>query len=158
MGKPGKATQAEKQRRITETYALVLSGLRRAQILQIVSERFDISERMAEHYLAAAQAEIREMAMHHRDAMFAEHISHRRDMRFRARRDGNLRIELDAARDEAELLKLYPAKEVDIHDWRKEAEREGVNADELFEQLVAAAMGKLSGAGGDAGGDAPREA
>jgi len=104
-----KATQVEIDKRIEATKALLIEGYDSDFICQDLSGRYGVSLRQAERYLAAARDRLKTYVAADRAALFAEHIAHRRDMRRRAAKKGDLRTELAVAQDEAKLLDLYPA-------------------------------------------------
>jgi hypothetical protein len=106
-----KSTTIEYQKRVELVRQLLLSGAESHVILRNVSEKYDITPRMVDNYIRAAKQRI---AIYSKEKfpliegeMVAEHISLRRDMRRRAREAGDIRAELAAARDEAQLIGLY---------------------------------------------------
>lgn len=78
-------------------------------LVQGIADRFGVNTRQAYNYVAKAKKQIGEVGAIDRAYRMAEHIAVRRDIRRRARDDGDLRMELAAAQDEAKLLGLYPA-------------------------------------------------
>ena len=143
-----KATKGEKEARTDLARLLLLKGGEPTKIARDISASFKITVRQAWNYIAMARAQIEGILEIDRMYAFAEHVSHRRDMRRRAQDAGDLRMELAVAQDEAKLLQLYPASQIEIKDWRDEARESGVeNVEELFEQLVQAAVDRASQGG-----------
>lgn len=107
-----KATNLEYDQRIETARQMILSGLDASAICRDMTSRFEVSTRQAERYVSEAHERLKERFLLDRAALFAEHIAHRRDMRYRARRAKDLRMELAVAQDEAKLLGLYSPEEV----------------------------------------------
>ena len=78
-------------------------------LVQGIADKFGVNTRQAYNYVAKAKKQIEQVGEIDRAYRLAEHIAVRRDIRRRARDDGDLRMELAAAQDEAKLLALYPA-------------------------------------------------
>jgi hypothetical protein len=106
-----KATQIEHDKRVETVKQFILAGVDVDEICQDVAIRFGVGTRQALRYVSYARKRIMRRVEADRDAMFAEHIAHRRDMRKRARQTKDLRAELSIAQDEAKLWGLYPADE-----------------------------------------------
>ena len=149
-----KATKRDYQNRVEVARLLLLKGQAPPKIIRDMSASMKVTERMARRYVEQAEAQIKGILEVDKLYMWAEHMSHRRDLRERAQKAGDLRVELAAAQDEAKLAKLYPAAELEIHDWRDEARRSGIeDVESTFEQLVQAAMDRANesrGVGGSA--------
>lgn len=60
IDKPWKSTQVELNQRITEFQTLILNGYTRSHLLQHAAEKWKVSVRMADEYLARAYALIKE--------------------------------------------------------------------------------------------------
>lgn len=58
--KGGKPTKAEIERRISTVYQLMIDGLDRSRILQYVSEKWRVTERTTDSYIAAARVKFLE--------------------------------------------------------------------------------------------------
>lgn len=84
------------------------------RLVQDIASKFGVNTRQAYNYIAKAKKQIENVGAIDRAYRFAEHIALRRDIRRRARDDGDLRMELAAAQDEAKLLGLYPAERQEI--------------------------------------------
>jgi hypothetical protein len=154
-----KVGRLEKEQRVDVVRLLLLKGELPATVARDVSAKWHITVRQGENYVRAAQQQIANILEIDRLFLYAEHISHRRDLRRRAQAEGDLRAELAAAQDEAKLLKLYPAELVEIRDWREEARQNGVkDVDGLFEQLVQAALARADEGGGVGGSATPADA
>jgi len=106
-----KSTVIEYQKRVELVRQLLLSGTESHAIVRVVSEKYEITPRMVENYIRAAKQRImvysKEKFPLIEAEMIAEHISLRRDIRRRAQAAGDLKAELAAARDEAQLIGLY---------------------------------------------------
>jgi hypothetical protein len=101
------------ERRVEEIYRLILDGWTTAQILQKTSD-WGLTGRQRESYIAAARKRIRAIAEVEQADLLAEHIAIRRDLRRKAEQAGDRRLALAVAKDEAELLGLYPAKRTEV--------------------------------------------
>lgn len=84
------------------------------RLVQDIAGKFGVNTRQAYNYIAKAKKQIEDVGAIDRAYRTAEHIALRRDIRRRARDDGDLRMELAAAQDEAKLLGLYPAERQEI--------------------------------------------
>ena len=104
-----KATQLEIDKRIETVKGLILAGNDTGAICQSLAEKWSISDRQVFRYVSEARERLQARIDADREAMFAEHVAHRRDMRRRARQANDLRAELMIAQDEAKLWGLYPA-------------------------------------------------
>jgi hypothetical protein len=112
-----KAHKLEYAQRVESVRQLILSGSDTAPILQAVTAKWAVSTRQAWNYMRDARANILAISAEARPYLLAEHLAHRRDMRRRAQKAGDLQAELLAAKDEAKLLGLYPADEqTGLHD------------------------------------------
>jgi hypothetical protein len=103
-------TGAERDRRIAQVLSLLASGLRTSEIYRILAQEWGASSRTADRYIKLARAELQVVLDEKNNALLAEAIAHRRDLRRRARAAGDFRMELEVAKDEAKLLQLYPAE------------------------------------------------
>lgn len=110
------ATKGERARgydlriRIEQTKEKLLVGVSRPHLLEVLQKMWGVSQSRAYEYIKQAETEIREVVEGDRDRWLAEHIAIRRDIRRRANETGDLRLELDSAKDEAKLLGLDVVK------------------------------------------------
>ena len=112
-----KANKLEYAQRVESVRQLILAGNDTPRVLQAVTEKWGVNNRQAWNYVRDARTNILAISAEARPYMLAEHIAHRRDMRRRAQKAGDLQAELLAAKDEAKLLGLYPADEqTGLHD------------------------------------------
>ena len=109
-----KATKVDKAARVDTVRTLLLSGRTTREVEASIAKRFHISERMARNYIAEARQQIEEIMAVDRAYQIAEHVSIRRDIRRRCQNGRDMRVELEAAKDEAKLLGLYPAEKHDV--------------------------------------------
>nr|ASV43915.1 putative DNA-binding protein [Hot spring virus BHS1] len=137
-----KSSAIEYEKRIETTRRLILSGMSDATIRQNMVDMWGIKHRTTYHYLAEARRRNQAYVQFNEAEMFAEHIAHRRDLRRRAQAAGDLRAELQAARDEAELFGLYAAKKIIIDDLRDKSDGELIRE---FEELVKSAATNAGG-------------
>ena len=84
------------------------------RLVQDIANKFGVNTRQAYNYIAKAKKQIEDVGAIDRAYRLSEHIALRRDLRRRARDDGDLRMELAAAQDEAKLLGLYPAERHEV--------------------------------------------
>jgi len=102
-----KSSAIEYQKRVETVRRLILSGMDTDAIIQNVTDLWGVKWRMAYHYLAKAREKNKAYNDFKEAEMFAEHIAIRRDIRRRAQAAGDMKAELAAARDEAQLIGLY---------------------------------------------------
>lgn len=111
-----KPTKYEKTLRVETVKQALIQGLTRYSILRNVSEKYSVTERTVENYIAEARKQLETELAAARPYMIGEHIAHRRDLRQRMRKAGDLHGELRVAQDEAKLLSLYEYKIKGWHD------------------------------------------
>jgi hypothetical protein len=136
-----KSTVVEYEKRVELVRQLLLSGAESHVIVRNVSENYGVTTRMVEKYIQIAKQRIlvysKEKFPFIEAEMIAEHISLRRDIRRRAREAGDLKAELAAARDEAQLIGLYaptkiaPTTPDGQSEWRIIAEKHGLNPEKV---------------------------
>lgn len=105
-----KSTRADMVTRINMVASMLLSGKRRADIVQYSSEKWGVTDRQVSDYITAATELIRADANRSREELFDEHVARRREVYRRAIARNDLRSALAAAQDEAKLLGLYPGE------------------------------------------------
>ena len=157
-----RATRTERDNRLSQICALILLGWRSTQITRYASAEWSLTVRQCEWYVSEARRQMeREFSALH-EWTLAEHVALRRDMRRRAAKSGDLRMELEAARDEAKLLGLYPATQVGISlAWEERAKQLGYDPSEI-ERLANESATRIAGAtvgadAGDAGAPPPAD-
>lgn len=148
-----KADQVEIARRVEMVRILLISGVPSSRIAQNRAEEWGVNERQLWKYIARARKEIEALSQEEKEYTKAEHLAFRRLLRQRSLDSKDLRMALDAAKDEAKLLGLYAPDELNVN-WREQAEREGVDASSIFERMVQAAVAAMDEAGnsGSVGG------
>jgi hypothetical protein len=107
-------TAGEKIKRVDMIEGFILSGTRRAEILEFTRVHWGLAEAQTDNYIAEATALIKAEANKTREESFAEHIEFRRQIRKRAMGEGDLRVALESARDEAKLRGLYPSEKHEL--------------------------------------------
>jgi hypothetical protein len=113
-----RSNNAEIARRVNAVYLELLGGGARGEIVQFCSKQWRVTARQIDDYIAAANALIEAEAAKTHDEQFQAHVGIRRAIRLRAREHGDLRMELDAAKDEAKLRDLYPDERSNVkHDF-----------------------------------------
>ena len=101
--------------RVDAVRVLLLKGQEDTpRLVQEIANQFGVNTRQAYNYVAKAKEQIKDVGAIDRAYRLAEHIAVRRDIRRRARNDGDLRMELAASQDEAKLLGLYPADKHEV--------------------------------------------
>jgi hypothetical protein len=115
-----KPTAAELNLRIEEVKQALLSGMPRYAIVENVKKRYGVSISTGDNYIAKARKALDNDLAKARPHMLAEHIAHRRDLRTRLRKAGDLNGELKAAQDEAKLLGLYAPQTMVLQSWQDE--------------------------------------
>lgn len=106
-GIPSKrVTKHELRRRIEYVRVNLLAGKTRNFIVTKIMKNWAIKPVMAYGYVKKAEREIQSIVKPNQQAWLAEHICVRRDIRRRANKKGDLRMELAAAESEAVLLGL----------------------------------------------------
>lgn len=134
-----KSSAIEYQKRIETVRRLILSGMDSGPIVQNVTEMWGVSERQARKYMLVARQKNQAYHDFIEADMFAEHIAVRRDIRRRAQAAGDLKAELAAARDEAQLVGLYaptkiaPTTPDGKETWQMIAEKHGLDPEQVSE-------------------------
>ena len=116
-------TAGELAKRIDTVLGLILSGTRRAEICEFVRVQWGLAEAQADRYIADANAIIIAESAKTREQAFSEHVAIRQQIRKRAMGDGDFRVALSAAQDEAKLRDLYPDTRIKVTDWRDEVSK-----------------------------------
>jgi len=111
-----KADAITKERRVEAIYRLILDGWTTPQIMQNTAD-WGLKERQRRAYVAEARRRIEEVGRLGLEELRAEHIAFRRQLRREAK---TVKDKLAAAKDEAELLGLYPHKTVVVQSWQDE--------------------------------------
>lgn len=115
MAGDNKADSYTVEMRVDAVRLLLLKGQEDTpRLVQDIANKFNVNTRQAYNYIAKAKKQIEAIGAIDRAYRFSEHIALRRDIRKRARDDGDLRMELAAAQDEAKLLGLYPAERHEV--------------------------------------------
>lgn len=157
-----RATRTERDNRLSHICALILLGWRSTHITRFASAEWSLSIRQCELYVSEARRQMEHELKSLHEWTLAEHVALRRDMRRRAAKSGDLRMELEAARDEAKLLGLYPATQVGISlAWEERAKQLGYDPSEI-ERLANESATRIAGAtvgadAGDAGAPPPAD-
>jgi hypothetical protein len=102
-----KPTAAEKARRVEEVKQALIQGLPRYAIVENLRTRYSVGRATVDNYIRAARIALERDLAEARPYLLGEHIAHRRDLRLRFRKAGDLHGELKAAIDEAKILGLY---------------------------------------------------
>src|SRR5919201_2075319 len=106
-----KSTKAEVRQRVEEVLRVRLLGAELWDIRQHASEQgWDVSDRQLYRYLAAADKLLAQTLEKDREKLLNRHLAQRRALYARAMEVGDLRTALAVAKDEADLLNLYPAR------------------------------------------------
>jgi len=143
-----KSSAIEYQKRVETVRRLILSGMDSGPIVQNVTEMWGVSERQARKYMLVARRKNQAYHDFIEADMFAEHIAVRRDIRRRAQAMGDLKAELAAARDEAQLIGLYAPTKIAPTTPDGQSEWTGKNDSELiaeFETLLESARARAGG-------------
>jgi len=103
-----KVGKVESEERTMLIFTKIIEGSASAKILDFCMREWQITKAQAYTYYNRARAlmEIENKAT--REQLLIEHRLHRRNLRERAKKVGDLRTELDAGKDEAKLSGLYP--------------------------------------------------
>jgi hypothetical protein len=106
-----RATDAELAARVEEVLYARLAGAEFHDLQGLAKEKgWNVSDRQLWRYVALADARMEEAFQADREKAFCRHVLQRRALYARAMQDGDWRTCLAIAKDEAELLGLYPAK------------------------------------------------
>ena len=100
-----KGTNVEVDGRVNAVYDLLLQAYNRTQIVRHCAEKWDISERQAENYIARARKLQQEVAEQNRDEWLMAALSRLQDCEREARKRGNLGIAIKAMETQARLLR-----------------------------------------------------
>jgi hypothetical protein len=110
-----KANKAEVEKRVKEVLDLILAGAEHWDVVQYSAENnWGVRSRQLRKYVARAYQHITETIEKDRDKLISRHIAQRRNLYARALNMGDLRTALAVAKDESELLGLYPATNHDV--------------------------------------------
>jgi hypothetical protein len=103
-----KSTNAEIERRVSDIYPLVVSGLPSRDIRRYVTDKCDwtADQRTIERYMAKARAIIHEKADYDRTEKLSEALAFLEDVRGRSAAKGNDRVAIAAQRELNDLLGL----------------------------------------------------
>ena len=101
-----KPTMAEKKLRVDSVYGMLVDGASRANIIQFCAESFEVGERTADNYIAAARELIERDSDMSRPAFLAEALAGLRQIRLSAARRGQHQVCVNAIRLQAELVGL----------------------------------------------------
>ena len=143
-----KATNAQIARRVREVYSLLLNGSDRGHIFRYASEKWDVTERMVEHYIARATEQIKASAAVEQDYELGKALARLDDLYARAMTAGDRKAALAVQKERSETLGLKaPVKIKDVTDMPDE---------ELIRRAEEAArrIDTLCGGAGAAGGAA----
>ena len=131
-----KVTKDEYKKRIMLVSRKIVEGENTTELAENISIQFSVTIRQAWNYIRDAKEQLVAISVDSKEALFAEHIAVRRSLRKRAAKAGDLRTELAVVQDEAKLFDLYSPERFAIEDWRREVAEKGIDAGELFEELV----------------------
>ncbi len=106
--KIGRATKKDIRIRINMVKEQLLLGASIGECVDFSQSMFHITEQRALEYIEVAEKDLQGILDKERDQWLAEHIAIRQSIRKRAYDGGNLKVELEAAKDEARLLGLEP--------------------------------------------------
>jgi hypothetical protein len=152
-----KQTKATIQQRVEEVLQVRLAGAEFWEIRQYASEKeWDVSDRQLWRYVKQSDAVLAEQLEQDRDKLLNRHLAQRRTIFARCMSTGDYRGALSAARDEAELLSLYPAKQTKVEHRGKDGgpiEHEMKAHDSIFERIQQYADAFATLAEGDVHGD-----
>jgi hypothetical protein len=87
-----RSTKAELAQRISVVYSLLCEGKSRANVIEIAAELWDVSERSADDYLAAARKMLEDDCRISREAFMAEALAGYRQIRESAFARGQLAV------------------------------------------------------------------
>ena len=118
------ATEQQARQRVEELLRIVLDGAERLwDIREYVREKVAakdpvwgkrmLSDSQIYRYLERVDALIEQSCKEKRKRLFRIHLAKRRNLYAKAVAQGDVRAALAVARDEAEMLKLYPAKRIE---------------------------------------------
>lgn len=106
-GKPNpRNTDAVIKLRVTEVYGLLSQAYSRTQILRECSEKWDISERQVENYIAKARVLLEKDCELSRAQFLAELMQRLRTYENKAAQRGQMQVAVNSARLQAELVSL----------------------------------------------------
>ena len=106
-GKPNpRNTDAVIKFRVTEVYGLLSQAYSRTQILQQCSEKWDISERQVDNYIAKARKLLEKDCELSRAQFLAELMQRLRSYETKAAQRGQMQVAVNSARLQAELVSL----------------------------------------------------
>jgi hypothetical protein len=172
-----KATKAQVEARVNEVIRIRLDGAEIWDLRNYVREKEQeagspwqlaegqrpLSDSQLWRYLAEADKRLAESCRASRKRLLRRHLARRRNLYTRALAQGDIRAALAAARDECELLGLYPSPDHELREEVKRLQRMVVEAEEARRAPGGASngngfgQGDNPGAGGAGAGPVPAE-
>lgn len=102
--------------RIEDLKSRLLQGVSDFFLRKYAVATWDVSHSQARRYIQHAKKLIRHEAKPYTDDVFLDHLAIRRDLRKRANEQGDLKLVLEIAKDEASLLALYDVKKKPVEE------------------------------------------
>lgn len=112
--KQKKATKVEMAQRLLAVYTMLLRDASRAEIIAHAQENWGVGEDSADSYIFRVKGDLEKAFAAERSNEYQRHILMRRDLLRRTQNAGDLRLEHDILKDDAKLLGLYPAAQMDV--------------------------------------------
>lgn len=106
-----KSSKAEVEQRVSSVYQLLLRRESTANILRFAADKWGVSQRQAETYIAMARDRLRQDVASDRQQALTEHLALRRDLYNQAYKAKQWMVCFMIAQDEAKLLSLYQTTE-----------------------------------------------
>lgn len=106
-----KATETEIALRIEEVKRLLLTAQTRARILQYAAEKWQLSERQTDTYIARARREIKQEVDKRAPHALSTNLARREDIYRHALNTGDFRLALDILKDIDKVLGHYAPEE-----------------------------------------------
>ena len=125
-------TQVERIQRVEIVFNLLLGGATRAEIIRFCNEKWEVKEDCVDKYMKDAREKIALINEGNLQDNRGWHIAHRFNLLARAKKSGNLSMELEAAKDVAKIQGLYIDR-VQLTIGGKEDQQKTIEARKLLE-------------------------
>jgi hypothetical protein len=106
MAKGTKATKAESALRTNEVYGMLSLGHSRTQICEFLREKYGLSERSADNYIARARDQLLKDAEMERPAWVAEALQRLRTYEQAAAKRGQMQVAINSITQQGKMIGL----------------------------------------------------
>ncbi len=134
MTKRSKATIAQKIKRVSEVYNMLLSGKSRTQILQIITRKYKVCESSCDKYISEARRKLKRYIEKDMTTGLRKRLARRELMFSKAFEDGKIDLCLEIEKDTAKIEGLYTEK-IKVDNTNVVSDFSNMKNEDLEEQL-----------------------